>query len=88
MSSHAEVGESQTTAKDSYDLEQSDLETNRPAVDALVLDMWDTIEFKLRTLSGPSRGREWGIVYLTRPGEPPVPELPAEPEGGGAPVTP
>ena len=83
--------ESQTTAKDSYDLEQSDLETNRPAVDALVLDMWDTIEFKLRALNGPSRrrrGREWGIVYLTRPGEPPDPEIPAEPEGGGAPPTP
>ena len=83
--------ESQTIAKDAYDLEQSDLETSNPAVNTLILDIWDTVEFKLRTLDGPSRrrrAREWGLVYLTRPGEPPDPELPATPEDGAAPPTP
>lgn len=75
--------ESQTTAKDAYDQEQSDLETSNPAVNALIADIWDTVEFKLRTLDGPSRrrrAREWGLVYLTRPGEPPDPEPPGPPE--------
>lgn len=70
------VAQRQTTAKDAYDKEQEDVETDRAPVDALIADMWDTIEFKLRTLDGPSRrrrAREWGIVYLTRPGEPPDP---------------
>lgn len=62
---------------------------SNPAIDALILDMWDTIEFKLRALDGPSRrrrGREWGIVYLTRPGEPADPEEPATPEAPAAPA--
>ena len=75
--------ESQTTAKDSYDNELADVENNRLAVDALISDMWDTIEFNLRSSDSPSkrrRAREWGVVYLTRPGETPDPETPAAPE--------
>jgi hypothetical protein len=74
----------QSTVKDTYDKEQSDVETARPPVDTLIADMWDTIEFQLRTLDGPSRrrrAREWGVVYLNRPGETPDPE---QPTGGGA----
>jgi hypothetical protein len=69
--------ESQTTAKDTYDKELGDVETTRTPVDALIIDMWETIEFNLRSLDSPSkrrRAREWGVVYLTRPGEPPDPE--------------
>jgi hypothetical protein len=72
-----EVAGRHTAAKDSYGKEQRDVETNRPAVDTLILDMWDTIEFRLRALDGPSRrrrAREWGLVYLTRPDETPDPD--------------
>ena len=75
--------QTQTTAKDAYTKEPQDVEVSEPAIDALITDMWDTIEFNLRTLDGPSRrrrAREWGIVYLTRPGEAPDPGTP--PEGG------
>jgi hypothetical protein len=60
-----------------------DIDTSNPAVDTFIRDMWDTIEFKLRAETGPSRrrrGREWGIVYLTRPGEAPDPEPPGPTE--------
>ena len=73
----ADTRRRQSTAKDTYDKEQSDVETGRGPVDTLIADMWDTIEFQLRTLDGPSRrrrAREWGVVYLTRPGETPDPE--------------
>ncbi len=76
--------QSHSEAKDVYDKEQADVAADRGPIDALLLDMWDTIEFNLRTLDGPSRrrrAREWGVVYLTRPDEP------ADPPAG-APATP
>lgn len=83
------TGGRQSTAKDAVVKESADVETGRPAVDALILDMWDTIEFKLRSLDGPTRrrrAREWGIVYLARPGETPDP-TPAGTGGGTAPTS-
>lgn len=74
--------QTQTDAKDAFDKEQTDVAASQPAIDALILDMWENIEFKLRALDGPSRrrrAREWGVVYLTRPDEPADP-----PPGGGA----
>jgi hypothetical protein len=52
-------------------------------VDALIKDMWDTIEFNLRSHDAPSlrrRAREWGVYYALRPGETPEPE-PTPPPG-------
>jgi len=47
----------------------------RPDADALILDMWDEIAFAYRK-DPPSTARDkarlWGVVYDTRPGEPPV----------------
>ncbi len=83
--------ESQTTAKDTYDNELADVENHRPAIDALIVDMWDTIEFNLRAQDNPSkrrRAREWGVIYLTRPGETPDPEVPTEPEEPTPPTPP
>ncbi len=48
----------------------------RPKVDALIREVWDTIEFNLRHESGPDRRRQaraWGIIYVPRPGETPDP---------------
>lgn len=77
-----EIRGRQSGAKDSYNKEQSDVETDRPAVDALIADVWDTIEFNLRKQDGSSRrrrAREWGVVYLTRPDETPDPDAPTQP---------
>ena len=38
----------------------------RPAVDDLIKDLWDTIEFNLRNEEASSlrrKAREWGVVY-------------------------
>ena len=38
----------------------------RPAVDDMIMDLWDTIEFNLRTEEPSSlrrKAREWGVVY-------------------------
>ena len=38
----------------------------RPAVGDLIKDLWDTIEFNLRTEEPSSlrrKAREWGVVY-------------------------
>ncbi len=67
----------QTTAKDSYDNEQQEVAALRPAVDKLIRDLWDNIEFTLREDPAPSRrrkAREWGVTYIPRPGETPDPE--------------
>lgn len=75
------VDSAQSKAKDTYQKEQEDVATDRGPVDALITDVWDTIEFNLRTLDGPSRrrrAREWGVIYLLRADEPPDP-APAPP---------
>ena len=56
----------QSTAKDGYDLGQEELASQRPAVDLLIKDLWNTIEFNLRTETPTSlrrKAREWGVVY-------------------------
>ncbi len=60
----------QSEKKDTYDDEQDDVAALRPAVDELITDIWDSIEFTYRKDPGPSkrrRCREWGVVYVTRP---------------------
>ena len=51
----------------------------RPAVDDLIKDLWDTIEFNLRTEEPSSlrrKAREWGVVYdEADEAEPPTPTL-------------
>ena len=68
----------QSTAKDAYDLAQEAVADQRPAVDDLIKDLWDTIEFNLRTEEPSSlrrKAREWGVVY----GEADEAELPPAP---------
>lgn len=75
---------SQSHAKDAYDHEQEDVAALRPSIDALILDIWDHIEFTYRKDDGPSlrrKCREWGILYIPRPDETPDPDsAPAAPE--------
>jgi hypothetical protein len=81
-SAYEASAKTQTTAKDTYDGEQNDVAALRPGVDKLIRDIWDYIEFALREDPAPSRrrkAREWGLTYVTRPGETPDPEDGVEP---------
>ena len=65
-----------STAKDTYDIAQEAVQVLRPGVDAVILDLWDTIEFAFRHDDPTSlrrKAREWGVVYMARPGETPDP---------------
>jgi len=65
----------QSAAKDNYDSEQEDVEDMRPEVDEFIQnDLWAEIEFSFRREEPPSlrrKAREWGVVYVSRPGEEP-----------------
>lgn len=74
----------QSSAKDAYDLAQEDVAAQRPAVDDLIKDLWDTIEFNLRADDPSSlrrKAREWGVVYDGEEEEetPPTPPAPPTP---------
>ena len=79
---YATSSAAQSTAKSAYDAEQEQVAALRPAVDKLIRDLWDYIEFAYREDPGPSKRRKarlWGITYVTRPGETPD-------EGDGTPT--
>jgi len=66
-----------STAKDAYDTAQEAVQALRPGVDAVILDVWDAVEYFYRHDDPTSlrrKAREWGVVYVTRPGETPDPE--------------
>ena len=60
-----------------FDLAQEAVADQRPAVDDLIKDLWDTIEFNLRNEEASSlrrKAREWGVVYdEADEAEPPTP---------------
>jgi len=63
----------QSTYKDAFQKEQKDVKDLLPDLKALVRDVWDHVEFHFRKLDKPAlrrRAREWGVVYINRPGEP------------------
>lgn len=74
LDAYRTTGREQSDAKDAYDAEQNDVSALVPAVDELIVDLWDEIEHTFRKLDAPSlrrKAREWGVVYVTRPGEKP-----------------
>lgn len=76
----------QSTAKTLYDQMQQAIATQRPAIDDLIKDLWDTIEYNLRhepdNASIRRKAREWGVTYLNDDGSeetdpaPPIPPTP------------
>ena len=63
----------QSTKKDTYEKEQKDVDNMRAQIDELIRDIWDEIEFKFRKDEPPAlrrKAREYGVVYVSRPGEP------------------
>ena len=72
----------QLRAKEKTDTEQEEASALVAEIDTFIKDMWDTIEFNLRTHDAPSlrrRAREWGVFYALRPGEPEETETPVTP---------
>jgi hypothetical protein len=59
--------------KDNYEKEQRDVDNIRAEADELIRDIWDELEFMYRK-DEPSvmrrKAREYGVVYISRPGEP------------------
>lgn len=76
-----------STAKDAFDLAQEAVQALRDGVDAVIVDLWDTIEYAYRHDDPTSlrrKAREWGVIYILRAGEtpdpaPPAPTAPAPP---------
>jgi hypothetical protein len=72
---------SRAKRRNTYDDERQDFAALRAPVDKLIKNIWDHIEFTYREDPGPSKrrkSREWGLTYVTRPGETPDPgEAPA-----------
>jgi len=64
------------TLKTKYDLEQEDVENLRAEADNFRLDICDQVEFYYRADEISSKRRKcrvWGVVYISRPGEPAEP---------------
>lgn len=79
--------DSQGTASTAALSEARDVENIRPRIGLAIHESWDAIEYKYRRLDAPARraiAREWGVIYLSRPGETPEPGVdPAPTEGAG-----
>lgn len=78
---------SQGTAATTALSEAQDVENIRPRIGLAILNSWDDIENKYRRLDAPARraiAREWGVIYVSRPGEAPEAGVdPAPTEGTG-----
>lgn len=78
---------SQGTASTTALTEAQDVENIRPRIALAILNSWDDIENKYRRLEAPARraiAREWGVIYVSRPGEAPEAGVdPAPTEGTG-----
>lgn len=74
LTQYTTLASDQSTKKDTYDDEQADVEALRDDVDGLIVDIWDEVEFTFRRDKPPSlrrKAKQYGVVYVTRPGEPP-----------------
>ena len=84
LTSYNTLRAEQSNRRDTYDDELGDVAALRPMIDLLIKDIWDEVEFAFRHETAPSRrakAREYGVVYVSRPGEPvePVPTPPTPP---------
>ncbi len=77
----------QGTAATAAITEAQDVENIRPRIGLAIHESWDAIEYKNRRLDAPARraiAREWGVIYVSRPGEAPEAGVdPAPTEGTG-----
>lgn len=77
--------------KTAFDRAQEAVQNLRPTVDPVIVELWDNIEFFFRHDEPSSlrrKAREWGVVYITRPGETPDPDEPPTPPAPTPPTPP
>ncbi len=75
---------SQGTAATTAISEAQDVENIRPRIGLAIHESWDAIEYKYRRLDAPARraiAREWGVIYVSRPGETPEEGVDPAPTG-------
>ena len=71
-----------SNAKDAYLRALKLVQELRPGVDNQIREQWDAIEYFFRHEEPANlrrKAREWGVVYVSRPGEPADPTPPAPP---------
>ena len=73
FTAYKSLRDAQTGKRQTHDKEQEDVADLRDEVDSLIRDVWDEVEFRFRRDQPASlrrKARDYGIVYVARPGEP------------------
>ncbi|AHW62027.1 hypothetical protein FH5T_13580 [Draconibacterium orientale] len=73
-----ELSSAQSAEKQAFDAENKDVLDMLPEIDELIRDIYDEVEFYYRKETPPNRrklAREWGVSYVSRPGEEPDDEV-------------
>lgn len=78
LDKYTALSNAQSAEKMAFDAENKDVLDMLPEIDELIRDIYDEVEFYYRRETPANRrklAREWGVVYVSRPGEDPEDEL-------------
>nr|WP_319511597.1 hypothetical protein [uncultured Draconibacterium sp.] len=78
LNKYVELRNAQSAEKQAFDAENKDVLDMLPEIDELIRDIYDEVEFYYRKETPANRrklAREWGVVYVSRPGEEPDDEV-------------
>ncbi|WP_372651853.1 hypothetical protein [Draconibacterium sp.] len=74
LNKYIELSNKQSAEKQAFDAENKDVLDILPEIDELIRDIYDEVEFYYRKetpANGRKLAREWGVLYVSRPGEEP-----------------
>lgn len=74
LNKYLELSNAQSAEKQAFDAENKDVLNMLPAIDELIRDIYDEVEFYYRKETPANKrklAREWGVVYVSRKGEEP-----------------
>ncbi|WP_372650816.1 hypothetical protein [Draconibacterium sp.] len=72
LNKYVELSNAQSAEKQAFDAENKDVLDMLPEIDELIRDIYDEVEFYYRKETPANRrklARQWGVVYVSRPGE-------------------
>ncbi|QIA09635.1 hypothetical protein [Draconibacterium halophilum] len=78
LNKYVELSNAQSAEKQAFDAENKDVLDMLPEIDELIRDIYDEVEFYYRKETPANRrklARQWGVVYVSRPGEEPEDEV-------------
>ena len=81
LTKYSELSSAQSVEKQAFDAENKDVLDMLPEIDELIRDIYDEVEFYYRKETPANRrklARQWGVVYVSRPGEEPDEEVVVE----------